>query len=142
MATFNQLVGINIQNADLPFKNYSGSDIPSGTGVLFDTVNKGDVNNAAGIVVPTAAGGVVKTAGVTIERIPAGQSGRVRMLGAAVCVASGTLNPGDFVQVDDTGGLLGNVKAIAATNEILGRVLSAAVVGDPVLVWVLTGAHN
>lgn len=142
MATFNQLSSIPIQNADLPFKNYSGVDIPSGTAVLFDTVNKGDVNNAAGIVVPTAAGGVVKTAGVTLERIVAGQAGRVRLLGGAICVSSGTLNPGDLVQVDDTGGLLGNVKAIAATNEILGRVLSAAVAGDPVLVWVLTGAHN
>lgn len=142
MAIYNQLVGINIQNADLPFKNYSAVDIPSGTAVLFDGTNKGDANTAAGIVVPTAAGGVVKTAGVTIERVPAGQTGRVRMLGAAVCVASGTLNPGDFVQVDDTVSVMGQVKAIASTNEILGRVLSAAVAGDPVLVWVLTGAHN
>jgi hypothetical protein len=142
MAVYNQISHIPIQNADIAFKNYSGVDIPSGTALLFDVTNKGDINNAAGVVVPTAAGGVAKTAGVTIERIPAGQTGRVRMLGGAVAVANATINPGDMVQIDDTTGFMGTVKIATATNEILGKALSAAVAGDPVLVWVNVTSHN
>lgn len=142
MAVYNQLSSINIQNADIPFKNYGLVDIAAGAGVLFDGTNKGDFSNAAGIVLPTAAGGVVKTCGATIERIPAGGTGRVRLLGGAVMVANATINPGDLVQIDDTAAHMGEVKIAASTNELLGRALSAAVAGDPVLVWVLTGAHN
>lgn len=142
MAIYNQLARLPIIGGDLAFKNYSGTDIPAGTGVLFDATNKGDVNNKPGIVVPTAAGGVVGTAGITITRIPAGQSERVCMLGGAVAVASGTINPGNLVQVDDTATFMGQVKVAISTNEILGKALSAAVAGDPVLVWCSPVAHN
>ncbi len=142
MATYNQISSLPIMGGDVAFKNYSGTEIPSGTAVLFDGTNKGDVNNAAGIVVPTASAGVAKTAGVTVERIPSLGTGRVRMLGGAVAVANATLNPGDLVQIDDTALHMGEVKAAASTNELLGKALSAAVAGDPILVWISVGAHN
>lgn len=142
MATYNQISSLPIIGADVPFKNYSLSTIPSGTAVLFDGTNKGDVNNAAGIVVPTASGGVAKTAGVTIEAIPSLGTGRVRMLGGAVAVANATMNPGDLIQIDDASSHMGEVKVATSTNEILGKCLSAAVAGDPVLIWVNVTAHN
>lgn len=142
MTVYNQITSIPITGGDVPYKNYGLVDIAAGAGVLFDGTNEGTFTDAAGIVLPTAAGGVAKTAGVTVERIPAGGTGRVRMLGGAVCVANATLNPGDLVQIDDTAAHMGEVKAAAATNETLGKCLSAAVAGDPVLVWVNVTAHN
>lgn len=142
MAVFNQLSRLPVVGGDIPYKNYSGSDIASGVGVLFDTVNKGDFSNAAGIVVPTAAGGVVGTCGITLERIVAGGTGRVCCLGGAIGVANATLNPGNFVELSDVAAHLGEIIASTSTHEILGRSLSAAVAGDPVLVWVNPVAHN
>ena len=142
MPNFNQLASIAINGGDPVFKNSTGVAIPSGYGVLADTVNKGDANNPPSVVLPTAAGGVAKTIGVTIEAIPAGGTGRVRLIGAAVCFANATITPGTLVQIDDTVGFLGNVKVAASTNEILGKALSDAVAGDPVLVLINPTAHN
>lgn len=142
MAVFNQLAGLPIAGGDIVFKNYGGSAIASGLAVLADGTNKGDANNPPGVVLPTAAGGVAKTIGVAVETIPAGGTGKVRLIGAAVCVANATITPGTLVQIDDTASFLGNVKVAASTNEILGKALSDAVAGDPVLVFVMPTAHN
>lgn len=142
MAVVNQLGGLPITNGDIPFKNYGATAIPAGYGVLLDGTNKGDATNPPGVVLPTAAGGVAKTIGVTQEAIPAGGIGKVRVLGGAVCVANATITPGTLVQIDDTASHLGEVKVAASTNEILGKALSDAVAGDPVLVFVLAVAHN
>lgn len=142
MAVFNQLAGLPIPGGDFVFKNSTGSTIASGLGVLFDGVNKGDANNPPSILLPTAAGGVAKTAGVTIEAIPAGGTGKVRVFGAAVCIANATITPGTLVQVDDTATFLGQVKVAASTNEILGKAISDAVAGDPVLVIIDPTSHN
>lgn len=142
MPTYNQLGGLAIVGGDIPFKNYSGADIPAGTGVLFDGTNKGTAHELAGVVVPTTAGGVAKTAGITLETIKAGSSGRVRVLGGAVATANATINPGDLVQLSDVSTHEGKVIIAASTNEILGKAMSEAAAGDPVLVWVNPTAHN
>lgn len=142
MPIVNQVASIPVPGGDQPFKNYGLTDIPANTAVLFDSVNVGDVNGPAGIVVPTNGGGVARTAGVTVERIPPGCVGRVRIFGGAVAIASGAINPGDLVQIDDTTPKMGCVELAASTNQILGKAMSAAVDGDPVLVWVCPVAHN
>lgn len=124
------------------FKNYGLTDIPARAGVLFDGTNKGDAHNPPGIVIPTAAGGVAKTCGITLETIKAGSVGRVVTQGGAIAIANATLNPGDLVQLDDTALHMGEVKAAATTAEILGKCLSAAVAGDEVHIDVRPVAHN
>lgn len=142
MAIANQLSSVPVNGGDFVFKNYGGTAIGSGLGVLADGTNKGDATQPPGIVLPTAAGGVAKTLGVTVEAIPAGGQGRVRLIGAVVGLANATITPGTLVQVDDTAAHLGEIKVAASTNEILGKALSDAVVGDPVLVLVGVAAHN
>lgn len=142
MTIANQLGGLPVTGGDTVFKNYGGTAIAAGKAVIFDAANVGDANNPPGVVLPTAAGGVALTCGVTLEIIPAGGLGRVRMLGGAVGTANGTLHPGTLVKIDDAAGQLGNINVATSTAEILGKALSDAVAGDPVLVWVNPTAHN
>jgi len=142
MTVFNQLSSVPVTGGDFVFKNYGGSAIAAGLGVLADGTNKGDGTQPPGIVLPTASGGVAKTIGVTVEAIPAGGQGRVRLLGAVVGLANATIAPGTLVQIDDTAAHLGEIKVAASTNEILGKALSDAVAGDPVLVLIGVAAHN
>jgi len=143
MAVVNQLSALPVPGGDVVLKNYGGTDIAAGYGVLFDGTNKGDAQNPPGIVLPTASGGVAKTCGVTLETIKAGGTGRVRMMGGAVAaVANATLTPGALVQISDVTAHLGEIIAAASTNEILGKALSDAVAGDPILVWVMPTSHN
>lgn len=143
MAIVNQLSRApGMPGGEKVYKNYGGTAIPAGMGVLFDGTNKGDAMNPPGIVLPTAAGGVAKTCGITLEAIPAGGVGRVVTRGEAVGIANATLTPGALVQIDDSSGNEGKVKAAASTNELLGRCLTDCVAGDPIVVDVLGGSHN
>lgn len=143
MAIANQLSRApGMPGGESVFKNYGGTAIPAGAGVLYDGTNKGDANNPPGVVLPTAAGGVAKTCGVTLEIIPAGGVGRVVTRGEAVAVSNATLTPGALVQIDDSAGNEGKIKAATSTNELLGRCRTDCVAGDPIVVDVLGGSHN
>lgn len=142
MAVYNQLSALPIPGGDFVFKNYGGTAIAAGLGVLCDGTNKGDANNPPGVVLPTSTGGVAKTIGITVETIPAGGMGRVRVIGAAVGLANATLAPGDPVELSDVAAHLGEIIAAASTHRGVGIALSDAVAGDPILVLVSPTAHN
>jgi hypothetical protein len=118
----------------LPFKNFGGSDIAAGLGVLADTSNVPVGDYAGGIVLPTNGGGVVGTLGVTVERIPAGGTGRVRVYGVSVCTANGSITYGTPVQISDTSAKLGYVKTCGSATVMLGIALDGASDGQLVRV--------
>jgi len=143
MAIVNQLSRApGMPNGEKVLKNYGVTDIAAGMGVLYDGTNKGDAHNPPGIVLPTASGGVAKTAGVTLEIIKAGACGRVVTRGEAVGTSNATLTPGALVKISDTSGNEGKIIAAASTDEILGRCLTDCVAGDPIVVDVNGGSHN
>ena len=137
MANFNELAAYSItMGGDLPAHNYGGTDIPAGTGVLLDTVNIQGSNAAPGVVVPTAAGGVLATFGIAIETIPAGKNGRVRVYGGYPMICDGAVAVGAFVQISDTAGKMGRVKTKGAGLIQLGQALGTGADGDPILVLI------
>lgn len=142
MTIANQLSALPISGGDVTFKNYGVTAIASGLGVLADGTNKGDANNPPGIVLPTASGGVAKTLGITTEIIPAGGTGKVRMLGGAVGLSFATLTPGDLVEISDTTAHMGEIIAATSTHRTVGTCLTDCIAGDPVLVWVNQTGHN
>lgn len=140
MANINQAGEFGVPGGDVPVLNYGASDIPSNTAVLWDTT-AGNVN---GVVVPTAAGGVAGTAGVTMAVIPAKTNGipgngTVRRAGCANVVCNGAVTAGNYVRADDTASHLGQVKAVTAAgttqSEILGQARMTRADGEyvPVL---------
>jgi hypothetical protein len=138
MTIYNQLSAIPVPGGDLVVKNYGLTDIAAGQGVLFDGTNMGTADSPIGVVAVTGGAGRAKTAGVLVETLYAGKTGRLRIFGGAVAVANTTLAPGDVVMLDDTasGNHEGQVIVATTTSEILGKCLSSASAGDPVLVWV------
>lgn len=125
-------------------KNYGVTDIPSNLGVLFDTAHVQTGGDASpGCVVPTASGGVANTAGVTMEIIPAGGTGRVAFNGVCPMTANGTITAGGYVQVSDTALKLGYALArgaLGATVEQLGQAVSSATDGQQVLIFLSKAA--
>jgi hypothetical protein len=115
--------------------NAGNADIPTGTAVIMDPANDGAV------IVPASGGGVAGTCGITIDNIPFGGRGRVRMLGCAVATADGGISRGAYVQVSDTNAKMGRVKTCGAATEMLGQVFETAVDGDPVEVFLVKGIH-
>jgi hypothetical protein len=118
----------------LTYHNFGASDIAAGLGVLTDTANPPVGDYAGGIVLPTVSGSVAGTLGVTVERIPAGRSGRVRVSGVSVMTADGTIAYGANVQIATDSGKLGYAKTCAAATEQLGIALDAATDGQLVRV--------
>lgn len=128
--------GTYVHGGDVVFKNYGASDIEANLGVLADTSNVGDQDNAPGIVLPTASGGQAKSIGITVEKIRAGKTGRVRMLGSITCTAAGTVTFGEFVKIDDTSGKLGWVSTAGSAKEQIGQALGTATNGNLVEIFV------
>lgn len=136
---------INSQLAERPgsciaVHNYSGADIPEGTGLLWDLVNV-DPQLPQGVVVPTAAGPMVKVAGFADEEIKAGKTGRLKISGEKTAIAHGAIAMGDFVQLSSTAAHLGQVKVlVAASGAQCGQARNAAADGDPVVIEILIAA--
>jgi hypothetical protein len=126
----------NVPGIDLTFKNFGASAIEAGLAVLVDGSNVIPTNAVGGIVLPTASGGVAGTLGVTVERIPAGGIGRVRVAGVIQCKANGTVTYGQIVQASDTTAKLGWVKTCGAGTRQIGLALATAADGEflPVLI--------
>jgi uncharacterized membrane protein len=132
MATDNQFGGLPVTGGDLSLKNYSVTDIAAGKAVFMSDVAAEEM----GCEIPATSDTVERTIGITMEIIKAGKVGRVRALGAAVCVANDTIVRGNAVQIDTASGHEGEVKLLASGKTQLGRALNSAVAGGTVLVWV------
>jgi hypothetical protein len=125
-SNYNQFSAAAVSGGDLTFKNNGGTDIAAGLGVLIDS------SNDRGILLPTASGGVVGTIGVTLDAIPAGKTGRVRVYGTAVCTSHGAVTRGTILQISDTTAHLGQVKTCGAGVAQLGVALNSADDANPV----------
>jgi hypothetical protein len=118
-------------------KNYSLTDIPEGTAVLWDLLNV-DPTLPQGIVVPTAAGAVTPVAGVTDEVIYAGKLGKMKVTGEKTCTSDGALAMGAFVQISSAAAKMGRVTTlVGASGGQLGQARNAAADGDPVVIEIL-----
>lgn len=118
--------------------NNASTDIPDKTAVLYETVS----GEARAVVIPTAAGGVARTAGVAVGKIPTKGYGTICVMGPALALAGGALATGDLVMISDTSAHMGEAKAIvtSATSESLGKtILAAAAQGDTFVVDVNPG---
>lgn len=104
--------------------NNDSSDISDKYGVLWETVS----GKEHAVVLPTASGGVARTAGIAVGKIPAGGYGTICIKGPALAVAGGALATGDLLMLSDTTAHMGEAKAIVttATSEALGKCLTAA----------------
>jgi hypothetical protein len=135
MADF-QLSSFNIINADIPLKNYSTTlTIVAGAAVKPDTANPPSGSNPGGIVVTTSDVGAI---GLTVEELPPGGVGRVRLLGGANAFdTTENLTYGDLVM----GAAAGKIAKLTAGERQLGWVLNSSTMGDPNVVW-LAPANN
>lgn len=128
------LPGFGTRTLQTVFNNGS-SDISDKYAVLYETVS----GYEHAVVLPTASGGVARTAGIAVGDIPAGGYGTICIEGPALAVAGGALTTGALVMVSDTTGHMGEAKAIVttATSEALGHCLTAAAAqGDTFVVHV------
>jgi hypothetical protein len=123
---------------DVTAANYSTSaDIPANRIVLLDTTNQMTVSLPRGVVLPTAAGGVAGTFGVTAEILYKRPSstlsprvGRVVTDGGINVPANGTINAGDYVQASDTADKLGWAKVCGAGIQQVGQAETTAADGE------------
>ncbi len=111
-------------------KNTGLTDITAGTAVIFDPANPASGDTPPGITLPTAGGGITGTAGVTRTTIYVGKVGSIMRRGRAEVTADGAITAGGYVQVSDTIGKLGRVKAKGVGVEQLGQAIHTAADGE------------
>lgn len=121
-----------VSGGDHSFYNGTGADIAANRGVLLDSA----AASQPAVKLPSAAGGVVGTIGVTVDAIKNGAWGRVRLLGSALMTADGAITAGDTVQISDTAAKMGSAKVVALATRQLGIALSTAADGAEVEVWI------
>ena len=126
--------GYPINGGDFPAHNAAVTDIPANTAVVFDTANPPTNDQCMTVKIPAAAGSVQAPAGITVEVIKAGYSGRVRRYGAQKATAHGTVAIGDFVQVSSTAAHEGQVKTAGAAIGVLGQCLRGGSDAEEVLI--------
>jgi hypothetical protein len=130
MANHMQISQTSVPGGDLPFTNFGATAIPEDRGVVLDP------NNDHGIVLPAAGGPVAGAIGVTMDRITAGATGRVRCLGTKRVFADGPINRGEDVALSSTAGKEGFVRVAAAPGVgVVGRALMAAADGEALAIW-------
>lgn len=115
MTQYNQVSGAYV--LDLPFKNTSGSDIAAGYAVIADSSNPPSTGTPGGIVLPSSD---AKPLGVTIDAIPNGKIGRVRLNGVAPCICSAAITYGVSLMVDSAGKVLAQTTGKYAIGVALG----------------------
>lgn len=114
---------------DVPCKNTSGADIPSGSVVFLDTTNViSAAQPVAGITLAAGPGGY----GITTSDTPAGGYGSVRRQGAAVAVAGGSITAG--ARVTASASTNGQVVAATSGQAQIGYARNTVVAGDAVIV--------
>lgn len=143
MAILNQLSAIHVPNGEITLYNYGGSDIAAFQAVEIDTSNTGTSQNPPGIVLATVAASTIQMpVGITMETIKAGRSGRVQILGGAVCTADGAINYGQWVEPSNASSKLGRVRLATGAAPAMGFCLSQnALDADPVLIWLSLGGR-
>lgn len=114
MTQYNQVSGVYV--LDLPFKNTSGSDIAAGYAVIADSSNPPSPSTPGGITLPASD---ATPLGVTVDAIPNGKIGRVRLNGVAPCVCSAAITYGGYVMADSAG----KVTPQTSTNYAIGVAL-------------------
>lgn len=143
-------MAVNFQEAstplpgDLPFYNYTGTDIGPNLGVIPDPTNiVGTAGDGLGVTLPPTSATIFLGVGVTMETVKAGGSaGKVRTAGIAVMLAFAAYNPGQVLQLCGTAGSLGFAQAQAGGKAQIGIALSASGAnGDQILV-LLQPANN
>ena len=134
MAQINQLGGISV--IDYTVKNTSGSDIGAGLAVKMDGSNLPGAGVPMGVVLTGAAD--TQFLGVTVEAIPNGKTGRVRIMGVVPAVCSAAIAPGteSRVKVDAAGKFLTAttglpyagfaISATSATGEMVNVIINKA----------------
>lgn len=104
--------------------NNAATAIPAKTAVLYSTV----AGKPRAVAIPANGGGRARTAGITVEAIPAGGYGKVTVYGPALAVAKEAITTGQKVMVceadPDTGKVI--LASAAAATEELGFCLQAA----------------
>lgn len=123
---------------DVTAANYGlTDDIPANRIVLLDTTNQMTTSLPRGVVLPTAAGGVAGTFGVTVEILykrsattVSPRVGRVATEGGINVPANGAITAGDYVQASDTIGKLGWAKVCAAGIQQVGQAETTAADGE------------
>jgi Uncharacterized conserved protein (DUF2190) len=141
MAVTNVQISQTPSQTDQPYRNYGGTDIPANVAVSVDATNQiGPVGNEGVGIIPVAASGNV-VIGVTMEKIKAGEQGRVRALGPTAWMqADGAITAGTYVDASAATNKVGWVKAHAAGKATIGIALNgAAADGDLVLVMLVGG---
>lgn len=136
MAQTRQLASVFVQGGDIPVRNAGVTDIGAGLFVLVDTANPPTGDNVIAVKLPTAAGGVVGTFGITRTAIKAGTTGLMCAIGGEVVKANGVITVGDYVQASDTAAKLGWAVTKGAGIESGGRAMNSATNGEDVLVFV------
>lgn len=121
---------------EFPIKNTDVVAMVPGQVVKLDTAHlMSTTQGQVGVILCT---GVTDTPlGVIIEDIPVGGQGRMQVVGAAWCIASGAITAGAVVGASSTAG---DVIAYTTTDPYLGVALSTATnAADPVLVMIRPG---
>jgi hypothetical protein len=125
-----QISQTSVPGGDQPFTNFGAIDIPEDRGVVLDPARDN------GILLPAAGGPVAGAIGITMDRVPAGATGRVRCLGTKRVFADGPISRGEDVQLSSTAGKEGFVRVAAAPGVgVVGRALMAAADGEPLAIW-------
>lgn len=129
--------GKELNVTSLARKNFSTTiTIPKGSVVSVDTANEG------GVVIPTAAGAVGTPLGITLEAIPPGATGAVRVYGTAIAIAGAAISSGVAVTASNTGGQLGRAVTAGAAAAQVGTSLMAAVQAGDEIEIILDRARN
>jgi len=140
-ATNDQLASVFGQT-DITVHNYSGTDIPAGVPLIFDTTNYvGDSNQNHTVpgVLPVATQANPPTVLLfSMEIIKAGGNGRARaaapIVVATLYLASGSVLPGAVLDATPTSGHTGTVTSHTNGQPSVGYAFSGGVSGDPILV--------
>jgi hypothetical protein len=127
MAQLNQLSAQPV--LDVEVHNYTGSTIVAGSVVILDTSNTGGANTAVGVTLPASD---ATPFGILVDDIPTLKTGRCRVLGVAVGIASATVHVGSYVKCDSAG------KVLASTGGtyVTGIAMTEAVNGDYIKVLI------
>jgi hypothetical protein len=133
-SNFNQFASIAIANGDVVMKNTDTVDFAAGNVVKLDTTNVESATQAPGALLSTDTVCI----GICVDAIPQGKNGRVRMIGAAVAVASGAIAAGALVDSASSG----QVATHGSGTRQLGVALNKATgAGDFCLVMVVPAAN-
>lgn len=136
MAVINQLSGVSTSNGmDLPFKNYSGADIPAGTALICDSSNAPGTNTPGGVLTTADS---TKCIGFALTVLKAGGMGMVRCGGLAVAIAGAAITYGVPVMTNSSGQVVTQTSGLTQ----IGIAMSAATASTDQVLVLIAPAKN